>query len=109
MPHDSPHQNRPGCTEQKTNTTAQASDRAPRISARHHHRGRRTPERYHAVADQDGQRGSILIYENDALCGALGPWADTPEDGLFPPLVNCRWCRQIADNHGITIREGDQP
>jgi hypothetical protein len=68
--------------------------------------GRKIRESYHAVADQDSQRGSVTYHQGDALCGSLGPWADSPE-GLFPPLVTCRWCRQIAANAGITIIEGD--
>lgn len=88
--------------------------RQPRLSAHTGYRrattssnGRVAPGRYHAVADQDGQRGTILIYQGDALCGSTGPWSAWP-DGLFPPFVNCRWCRQIAASAGIIIREGDQ-
>jgi hypothetical protein len=68
--------------------------------------GRMVRECYHAVADQDSSHGSITCHQGDALCGSLGPWADSPE-GLFGPLVTCRWCRQIAANAGITIIGGD--
>ena len=69
--------------------------------------GRKVAERYHAIADQAATVGSITRYPGDALCGAPGPWADSPQ-GLFAPLVTCRWCRQIAATAGVTIIEGDQ-
>jgi hypothetical protein len=68
--------------------------------------GRKTRECYHAVADQDRQHGPVTCRQGDALCGRLGPWPDSPV-GLFPPLVTCRWCRQIAASTGITIIGGD--
>ena len=74
--------------------------------AGHDLQGRSTRECYHAVADQDGRRGPVTYQKGDALCGRLGPWPQSPV-GLFPPLVTCRWCRQIAASNGITIIEGD--
>jgi hypothetical protein len=69
--------------------------------------GRKVRERYHAIADQAVTVGFLTRHRGDALCGAAGPWADSPT-GLFGPLVTCRWCRQIATSTGVTIIEGDQ-
>ncbi len=74
--------------------------------AGHDLQGRKTAECYHAVADQDRRRGLATYQKGDALCGRLGPWPQSPV-GLFPPLVTCRWCRQIAASTGVTIIEGD--
>jgi hypothetical protein len=68
--------------------------------------GRRVRERYHAITDQPVKIGFVTRNPGDALCRAPGPWADIPP-GLFPPLVTCPWCREIATNHGVTIIEGD--
>jgi hypothetical protein len=69
--------------------------------------GRKVAERWHALADQAVTVGSITRYPDEALCGAPGPWADSPQ-GLFAALVTCRWCRQIAATAGVTIIEGDR-
>ena len=95
-------------------TGVRQKKRTPRFTAHVGYRpagtgpgGRKVRERYHAVADQDSTRGTITYHQGDALCGSLGPWADSP-DGIFSPLVTCRWCRQIAATAGITIIEGDR-
>ena len=64
--------------------------------------GRRSRERYHAVADQAINLGQITREPGQALCGLTGPWADAPV-GLFPPLVTCPACRSLAASEGITI------
>ena len=98
MPHDRPA--RPKAAVRNKKRTAPGS---PRMSATARPQPAREAakirERYHAVADQDSTRGSITYHQGDALCGSLGPWADSP-DGLFSPLVTCRWCRQIAATAG---------
>jgi hypothetical protein len=68
--------------------------------------GRRVRERYHAITDQPVKIGLVTRESGDALCRAPGPWADIPP-GLFPPLVTCSWCREIAASHSVTIIEGD--
>ena len=64
--------------------------------------GRRSRDRYHAVADQAVTVGRITREPGQALCGVTGPWADAPV-GLFPPLVSCPACRCLAASEGITI------
>ncbi len=70
--------------------------------------GYRVKEGYHAVADQAtpvgrGWTPSVLTrHAGQALCGAWGPWHAAPE-GLFPPLVSCDTCREVATREHITI------
>ena len=66
---------------------------------------RRVREAYRAIADQAVKVGFITRRPGTALCGAAGPWADIP-DGLFPPLVTCRACRQIIASQHITVTGG---
>jgi hypothetical protein len=64
--------------------------------------GRRSRERYHAVADQAVKLGEIAREPGQALCGVTGPWAEAPV-GLFPPLVTCPACRSLVASEGIAI------
>jgi len=64
--------------------------------------GRRSREKYHAVADQAVTVGPVTREPGQALCGATGPWADVPV-GLFPPLVSCPACRSLVVSEAITI------
>ncbi len=64
--------------------------------------GRRSRERYHAVADQAVKVGPVTRAPGQALCGLTGPWTDAPV-GLFPPLVSCPACRSLAASEGISI------